>query len=294
MRDLNETTITDAVLGTLSGTPSPRLRAVLSALAQHLHGFVREVEPTEAEWMEAIAFLTRTGQTCTDVRQEFILLSDTLGVTMLVDAINHRVPGGATENSVLGPFFFADRPTAVNGSDISGGLAGEPLYFEGLVTSHDGRPVAGAGVDVWHSDADGHYDVMNPALTDTAMRALFRTDAAGRFHFWSVMPASYPIPTDGPVGDMLKATGRPEMRPAHVHVLVEAPGFERLTTMVFVEGDPFLDADPVFGVKGSLVEPFVRHEPGPAPDGSRRSEAFYSCRYRFGLAPAQAASMAAE
>lgn len=145
MRDLNETTITDAVLGTLSGTPSPRLRAVMSALVQHLHAFVREVEPTEAEWISAITFLTRTGQTCTDVRQEFILLSDTLGVTMLVDAINHRVPGGATENSVLGPFFFANRPIAVNGSDISGGLAGEPLYFEGLVTSHDGRPIPEPG-----------------------------------------------------------------------------------------------------------------------------------------------------
>lgn len=292
MRDLNEQTVTDAVLAAFAETPDPRLKTVLSALVRHLHAFVREVEPSEAEWMKGIEFLTRAGKTCSDVRQEFILLSDTLGVTMLVDAVNHRYPGGATENSVLGPFFFQNRPVASNGSDISGGVEGEPLYFEGVVTTHDGRPVAGANVDVWHSDADGHYDVMNPLLKGSAMRALFRTDAEGRFHFWSVMPASYPIPMDGPVGDMLKAARRSEMRPAHVHILVEAPGFARLTTMVFVDGDPFLGEDPVFGVKNSLVEPFVRHEPGRAPDGSVRDVPFYTCRYRFGLAPAQAAQAA--
>lgn len=286
MRDLDETTITAAAIEAFAETPDARSKEVLTALVRHLHAFLCEVEPTEAEWLQGIEFLTRTGKTCTDERQEFILLSDVLGATTLLDAINHRNPGGATANSVLGPFFFENRPTAANGADIAGGVDGEPLYFEGIVTTHRNEPIPGAAVDVWHSDGEGHYDVMHPSLERTAMRALFETDAAGRFSFWSVVPSSYPIPTDGPVGDILRAGRRGDMRPAHVHVRVEAPGFERLTTMVFVAGDPYLDADPVFGVKASLIEPYARHEAGPAPDGSTRDEPFRTCRYRFGLAPA--------
>lgn len=256
--DATEATITGQVLAALAGTPDPRLKAVMSALVRHLHAFVREVEPTEPEWMAGIEFLTRTGKMCSDVRQEFILLSDVLGVTTLVDAVNHRLPGGATENSVLGPFFFEQRPEVVNGTDISSGLPGKPMLFVGRVIDLDGRPVAGAQVDVWHSDAEGHYDVMLPDHDGvrTAMRALLRTQADGRFWFRSILPASYPIPGDGPVGDMMRATARDNMRPAHVHVLVRAPGYETLTTMLFVEDDPHISHDPVFGVKRSLLRTF--------------------------------------
>lgn len=294
MADLDETTITAEVLKALAGTPDPRMKQVAGALIRHLHAFIREIEPTEAEWMAGIDFLTRTGKMCSDVRQEFILLSDTLGVTALVDAVNHRHATGATANSVLGPFYFENRPTAENGADISGGVHGEALYFEGVVTDTSGRPVAGALVDIWHSDGDGHYDVMLPDFDGktTAMRALFRTGADGRFWFHSILPTSYPIPGDGPVGELMRATNRSIMRPAHIHVLVQAPGHERLTTMVFPEGDPHLASDPVFGVKASLIEGFAKHPPGPAPDGTLIDRPFFVGRYRFGLAPTKAGAAA--
>jgi len=288
MQDLNGTTVTDAVLGTFEGTPDPRLREILLSLTRHLHAFVHEIEPSEDEWERAVAFLVRAGKMSDHVRHELILLSDTLGVTMLVDAINHRFPSGATENSVLGPFFVEARPEAEAGADISGGIAGEPLVFEGRVLSHTaGAPIAGAEVDVWHSDADGHYDVMRPGLGGLAMRALFRTDRDGRFWFRLIMPTSYPIPDDGPVGDLLRASRRSPMRPAHVHVRIAAPGHERLTTMIFLADDPHLDSDPVFGVKRSLIAEF-EHRPGGSrlPDGSSAGSSFRHYAGEFRLAPA--------
>lgn len=287
MLEVSEATVTDAVLAALDGTADPRLATVMRALVRHLHAFVREVEPSEAEWFAGIRFLTETGQMCSDIRQEFILLSDTLGVTTLVDAINHRYPSGATSNSVLGPFYFEGREAMANGADIGGGAQGMPLCFEGMVQDVSGQPVADALVDVWHSDADGHYDMMLPGFEDgqTAMRALLRTDAEGRFWFRSIMPASYPIPDDGPVGAMMRATGRSNMRPGHIHFLIQAPGFERLTTMVFIEGDSFLAADPVFGVKLELIKPFTRDDGGLLPDGSRATGPLVRNDYTFTLAP---------
>ncbi|SFU61750.1 hydroxyquinol 1,2-dioxygenase [Methylobacterium sp. 174MFSha1.1] len=284
MRDFNEHTITQAVVDRFAETPDPRLKAVLTSLVRHLHDFVRDVDLTFEEWQAGIAFLTRTGQTCDQHRQEFILLSDTLGVSMLVDAINHRMPEGATETTVLGPFYVEEAPERPNGADIAGPLEGTPLLVTGSVASADGRPLAGATVDVWHADDDGSYDVQQlDALGGLAGRARFRTDAQGRFHFWTVMPAWYPIPADGPVGEMLNATSRHPNRPAHVHFMIAAPGHETLITHVFASDSPWLESDAVFGVKTSLIADFAEHPAGPAPDGRAMERPFRHLSYDFGL-----------
>jgi hydroxyquinol 1,2-dioxygenase len=268
----------------------------VQALVRHLHGFVRETEPTFEEWQAAIDFLTRTGQMCSDVRQEFILLSDVLGVSMLVDAINHRQPAGATESTVLGPFHVAGAPQPAHGADISAGLPGERLLVEGVVTSADGDPVPGAVVEVWSADQDGFYDVQRTDLTGPALRATFHADQAGRFHFWTVMPADCPIPDDGPVGELLAATARHPYRPAHVHFMISAPGYERLVTHIFAEASPYIESDAVFGVKSSLIEVFETKEPGTAPDGRVLDQHWRRLTRRFGLkrvcaaAPATASS----
>jgi len=260
MRDFDENNITAAVIDRFQNTPDPRLKKIMTSLVRHLHDFVRDVEPTEAEWVQAIQFLTRTGQLCNDKRQEFILLSDTLGVSMLVDAINHRFTEGATETTVLGPFYVQDPPEKAFGADISGGAQGEPL---------DGKPLANAIVDVWHSDSEGFYDVQLPELEEPTLRARFHTDAQGRYRFWTILPRYYPIPYDGTVGDMLKATNRHPYRPAHVHFMISADGHEKLVTHLFVSGDQYLDSDAVFAVKNSLIRDFTREAPGIAPDGKK-------------------------
>ncbi|ACL55780.1 intradiol ring-cleavage dioxygenase [Methylobacterium nodulans] len=286
MRDFNASNITQAVIDRMADTPDPRLRTVLSSLVRHLHAFVSEVELSFDEWQGAIGFLTRTGQMCDDHRQEFILLSDTLGVSMLVDAINHHMPPGATETTVLGPFYVKAAPLMPNGSDISGGLTGEPLLVRGSVASADGTPLADATVDVWHADDEGFYDVQRlDKLGNLAGRAQFRTDAAGRFSFWTIMPKWYPIPDDGPVGDMLKATARHPNRPAHMHFMIAADGHETLITHVFSAESPWLDSDAVFGVKTSLIAEFSSHEPGTAPDGREIASTYRCLDYTFGLKP---------
>ncbi len=272
MRDFDENSITDAVLERLAATPDPRMRQVSQALVRHLHAFVREVEPSFEEWQAAIGFLTRTGHMCDDKRQEFILLSDTLGVSMLVDAINHRLPEGATPTTVLGPFYVEDAPELPLGAEVAQAMKGERLHVSGQVKTAGGGPIAGALVDVWHSDEDGFYDVQRPAEAEASLRARFRTDAEGRFHFWTLLPTSYPVPDDGPVGDLLRATGRHPMRPAHVHFMIAASGHETLVTHVFVAGDPYLDSDAVFGVKQELIAEFPK-----APEGHR------VLRYDFAL-----------
>ena len=273
---------------------SPRMRQISEALVRHLHAFVREVEPTIAEWEAGIRFLTETGQLCSDTRQEFILLSDTLGVSMLVDAINHRLPRGATETTVLGPFYVQDAPELPLGADISGGMKGRPLFIEGSVSSVDGRPLAGALVDTWHSDDDGFYDVQHlEEVGGLALRGRFRADAEGRFRFWSIVPQFYPIPYDGPVGRMLESQGRHPYRPAHVHFMIEAPGHEKLVTHVFVAGDKYLDSDVVFGVKDSLIRQLEECSAGRAPDGREIAEPYAIMRYDFTLAPAAARGDAA-
>ncbi|MGY3120336.1 hydroxyquinol 1,2-dioxygenase [Bradyrhizobium sp. S3.14.4] len=294
MRNFNELTITDAVLERIKGASDPRVQQISEALVRHLHAFVREVRPTQREWEYGIDFLTRTGHMCDDKRQEFILLSDALGVSMLVDAINHAIPESATETTVLGPFFVQAAPDKQNGDDISCGMEGDPMLVTGSVSAVDGRSLAGAIVDVWHSDGDGYYDVQQlDGIADLAMRARIRTDANGRFNFWSIKPASYPIPHDGPVGEMLEAQGRHPWRPAHVHFMISAPGFEQLVTHVFVAGDKYLDSDVVFGVKDALIREFVRCPPGLAPDGRATNRDYFHLNYDFRLKVAASNSRAA-
>lgn len=253
MRNFDEDSITDAVIQRMSGAPDPRVREISVALVKHLHAFIKDIEPTEDEWQSAIGFLTAVGGMCSPTRQEFILLSDTLGASMLVDAINHRQSTTATDTTVLGPFYVEGPPSLPLGADIATGESGVPLLVEGTVRSADGLPLSDAIVDTWHSDNDGYYDVQQPD-TGTRLRARFRTDAAGRFFFKTIVPAYYPIPTDGPVGRMLQAQGRHPYRPAHIHFMIAAPRHRTLVTHVFVAGDPYLDSDVVFGVKDSLVQ----------------------------------------
>lgn len=285
MRDFDEHNITQAVIDRFAGTPDPRLKQIMTSLVSHLHDFIRDVEPTFSEWESAIAFLTRTGQMCDDKRQEFILLSDTLGASMLVDAINHRLPAGATETTVLGPFFVAGAPEFSNGADITGGLPGELLFVEAKIAAADGTVLQGAVVDVWQSDDDGFYDVQRTDLSNAALRGRFRADDHGRIWFRTIQPAAYPIPYDGPVGDMLKATERHPWRPAHVHFMISAPGYETLVTHVFSAGDQYLDSDAVFGVKNSLIRDFTREQAGKLPDGSESSGSWRHLTYSFGLKP---------
>jgi hydroxyquinol 1,2-dioxygenase len=287
MRDVTEANLTDAVLAKLAGATNPRFQQVMSSLLRHLHAFTREVELTEAEWFAGIQFLTAVGQKCDAKRQEFILLSDTLGVSMLVDALNHRKSTGATESTVLGPFYVPGAPELANGTNLAAGLPGEPTLFSGRVLTVDGKPIPGAQIDTWQADAEGFYDVQRPNLNGMRLRGKFRTDAQGRFCFWTVKPTEYPIPTDGPVGQMLLRMGRHPYRPAHIHTIVSALGFEQVTTHVFVAGDRYLESDAVFGVKNSLVVDFVRHEPGSAPDGTKMDQPYFVVQYDFGLQAAR-------
>jgi hydroxyquinol 1,2-dioxygenase len=247
----------DVVCASLAGSPDPRVRQVLGSLVRHLHGFIKEVELTEREWEQAIAFLTATGHKCDDTRQEFILLSDVLGVSMLVQTINHRAAGGATESTVTGPFHVVDSPPRELGADISLPGSGEPCLVTGQVTGPAGEPVPGAVIDVWHADAEGFYDVQRPGTpAESNLRGLFTADGEGRFWFRTIVPRHYPIPTDGPVGRLLEAMARHPYRPAHIHFIAKAPGYAPVTTHVFAEDSPYLDSDAVFGVKESLVRAF--------------------------------------
>jgi hydroxyquinol 1,2-dioxygenase len=241
-----------------------RLTTVVSALVRHLHAFAKEVQLTEAEWETGIGFLTRTGHLCSPERQEFILLSDVLGVSMLVDAINNRRPEGATETTVVGPFYVEGAPIRQMGDNICLDGKGESCRFEGRVLDLEDRPIAGARVDVWSDNAEGFYDVQQPGVQPKwNNRGVFVTGADGRYAFVGIKPVSYPIPDDGPVGQMLERLGRHPYRPAHMHYLVTAPGFRKLTTHTFVDGDKYLTSDAVFGVKASLVTPCERVADGP-------------------------------
>jgi len=284
MRDTTGTQLTEAVLSRLEGMTDARLKTVMGSLVRHLHEFVRETGLSEAEWVTAIEFLTATGQKCDDKRQEFILLSDTLGVSMLVDLINHGKAPGATESTVLGPFYVQGAREMESGSNIAEGVEGEPTYFSGTVSTADDTPLPGATLDIWSTDGAGLYDVQR---ADGKMRARARitADEHGRYAFWTVKPVSYPVPTDGPVGKMLLKMGRHPYRPAHTHMIVAAPGCKTVTTHLFVKGDAYLESDAVFAVKDSLVVDFVGHGPGAAPDGRSLEQPWYSVNYDFRLLP---------
>jgi hydroxyquinol 1,2-dioxygenase len=286
MRNFDEHNLTEAVLERVGNAADPRARQISEALVRHLHAFIREVEPSFEEWQRGIEFLTEVGHMCTDTRQEFILLSDTLGASMLVDAISHRLAAGATETTVLGPFYVENAPAQPLGADISGGAPGTPMFVTGTVKSADGQPLAGATIDTWHSDQDGYYDVQHyDEGGEVTMRARFHADEAGRFSFWSIVPSFYPIPNDGPVGRMLTAQGRHPYRPAHVHFMIGAEGHDKLVTHVFIAGDKYIDSDVVFGVKESLIKALDHPGAGTAPDGRRIDRDYAVLDYDFRLSP---------
>lgn len=279
-----EQAVTDEVLASFAGAADPRTREVMQALVRHLHGFAREVRLSQEEWEAAIDFLTRAGHITDERRQEFILLSDVLGLSMLTVAINEPRTPGATEATVFGPFFVDGAPEVPLGGDLGRGAAGTPCYVSGHVLSADGSALPGVRLDVWGADEDGFYDVQYSG-DRSAGRGWQRTGPEGEFRFWTVLPTPYPIPHDGPVGDLLTAAGRGPMRPAHLHFKVDAPGHRTLITHIFVAGDPYLGRDAVFGVKDSLVVQPGHHRDGEAPDGSRPVGEWTTMAYDLVLAP---------
>lgn len=291
------TDITQAVLDRLADDADPRFRQIISAVVKHAHALVREVDLKPEEWMAAIQFLTRVGQTCDARRQEFILLSDTLGISMLVVQLDQArrsaqaladasATAKPTEATVQGPFYWEGSPVLPLGSDIGEGMPGEPAHYSGRVTDTHGRPLAGVCLDVWSGDGEGIYDMQMGDDAGMRLRARFHTDADGRYRFWSIKPFYYPVPDDGPVGDMLRAMGRHPNRPGHIHMMVYRDGYVPVTTHLFADDSPYLDSDAVFGVRDSLIVHFAKHEPGSAPDGRAMKTPYHSASYDFVLAPA--------
>ena len=265
LKYLTEKNSVDVVNGRMGNGTEPRFRQIMQSLVSHLHAFIKDVEPSQMEWEAAIEFLTATGQICSDVRQEYILLSDVLGVSMLVDAINNRRPEGATENTVLGPFHVSDAPELEFGSTINIAGTGESCVYEGRVLDLSGNLIQDAFIDVWSDNEEGYYDVQQPGIQPAYNnRGLFKTKADGSYKFIGIKPVSYPIPNDGPVGKLLEKLGRHPYRPAHMHFIVGAPGYESVTTHIFVSGDRYLESDAVFGVKNSLIVDFIEIPNGEA------------------------------
>ena len=264
-----EDRITQTALQRVEESAEGRMRDIMLSLTRHLHGFIREIEPTEEEWLAAIRFLTETGQKCDERRQEFILLSDTLGASMLIDAINNRKPEGATESSVLGPFYQEGAPDYENGADLADETTGgERVLVSGKVVDLDGAPIPGAVLDIWQTAPDAVYAAQDPAGSFNLCGRITTGDD-GRYRFRTRKPVSYTVPGDGPVGAMLEAAGRHNWRPAHIHFMLSAAGYETLVTQLFTDDDPYLGTDAVFGVKDSLV---VHYEAGE--DGLRLDHDF--------------------
>jgi hydroxyquinol 1,2-dioxygenase len=284
--NLTEQTITEAVQRTFDTSIDERFRQLFVCLVQHLHDFAREVRLTRDEWFTAMDFLERLGKISNPTRQEVVLLSDILGLSMLLDKINQHGGSSATDSALLGPFYVDGRPTADNGADISYGVAGTPMFVTGRVVDEQGNPIAGARVDTWHSDGKGYYDVQQAEELhgEFAMRALLTTNHDGRFWYRSITPRYYPVPTDGPCGEVLRAANRSIMRPQHVHFWFHAEGYQPLITQLFLRDDPYIDRDAVFAAQDSLLADFVRHEPGIAPDGTTVEEAFVTLDWTFVLA----------
>jgi hydroxyquinol 1,2-dioxygenase len=284
MREFDEKSITPAVLARMDECQDPRFKQVMTSLVTHLHQFIRDVKLTDAEWFQAIQFLTDVGKTCTDKRQEFILLSDTIGVSILVITLNHPASGGATDSTVQGPYYWDGAPELPNGANLAVDVKGEPAFYSGRVLDSSGRPIAGALLDIWSGDGEGTYDMQMDSDVGMKARGRIRTDDEGRYSFRSIKPEYYPVPTDGPVGRLLEKMGRHPMRPGHIHMKVSAPGHSTITTHLFAAGSPYIDSDAVFGVKESLVTAFSKQPPGVAPDGTHMETSYYVVNYDFRLA----------
>jgi hydroxyquinol 1,2-dioxygenase len=279
---VTEDNLTDLAVERWSNIPDPRLRQVITALVRHLHQFTREIEPTPAEWLAAIQFLTQVGQKCDDKRQEFILCSDVLGVSMLVDAINNRLPSGATPTTVEGPFHIPDSPEVKTGGNMAEGAPGIACLVTGTVRSTDGQPIAGCILDIWQTDGEGLYEAQRD--TDGPwMRGFYRTGADGSYTIRTVAPIGYTIPMDGPLGQLMQKTDISHFRPAHIHFHLKAPGYHEVVTHLFQRGDQYIDTDVVFGVKEPLIVDFVKKPAGKASNGETLTEPFYEVRYDFVL-----------
>jgi hydroxyquinol 1,2-dioxygenase len=296
MTQYDSNTLTQAVLDSLSDCKDKRFRQLMEGLIRHLHDYIREVDMTPEEWMGAIQFLTKTGQMCDAKRQEYILLSDTLGVSMLVVALQQARASGdtkgatpATEATVQGPYYWEGAPELKLGTDIGvgAGVAGMPTFYYGRVTDTDGKPLRNALLDVWSGDGEGVYDMQLDNPTGMRARGKFRTDDEGRYWFWSIKPNYYPIPMDGPVGDMIRRMQRDHNRPGHIHMMVSAERHVPVTTHLFVAKSPYIESDVVFGVRDSLVVDYEQHEAGAAPDGRLMNKPYWSASYDFRLVPAR-------
>ena len=292
MSEYNQEQLTAEVVAAFAKASDPRLREIMTSLVKHVHAFAREVDLKPEEWLAGLRFLTETGQISTERRPEFVLLSDVLGLSMMVVSLAQARAGGnakgaseATEATVEGPFFWPGAPDVALGSDIAEGVPGEPTLYTGRVTDLDDRPLAGALLDVWSGDGDGKYDVQLSSTPTMRARGRLRTDARGRYWFWSIRPTYYPIPDDGPVGDMMRATERGINRPGHIHMMVSAAGHVPLTTHIFVANSPYLGEDAVFGKRDSLVVDFAKHPAGKAADGREMKVPYHSASYDFRLAP---------
>jgi hydroxyquinol 1,2-dioxygenase len=280
---VTESNLTDLAIERWSNIPDPRLRQVMTALVKHAHAFVREIEPTQEEWATAIDWLTRTGQMCTDKRQEFILFSDVLGISMLVDAINHRLPSDATPSTVEGPFHIADSPEITAGGNMADGAPGEPCFVSGTVRGTDGKPVGGAILDLWQTDGEGLYEAQRD-VDGPWMRGFYRSGPDGSYAVRTVAPIGYTIPMDGTVGELMKQTKISHFRPAHIHFHVKAPGYKHVVTHLFRAGDEYIETDVVFGVKEPLIVEFAQQPAGSkAPNGEILNEPFYVVNYDFVL-----------
>jgi len=288
---VTEENLTDIVMERWKAIPDPRLKEVMQSLIKHLHAFVRDIEPTNAEWFKAIDFLTRTGKMCDDKRQEFILSSDVLGVSMLVDAINNRLPSGATPTTVEGPFHIPDAPEIANGGNMAKDAPGIPTVVVGKVRSLEGQPIAGAVLDLWQTDGEGLYESQK-GIEEPWMRGLYHTQQDGSFAVRTVAPIAYTIPMDGTVGELVSKTKISHFRPAHIHFAVSAPGHHPVVTHLFQKGDEYIENDVVYGVKEPLIVEFVKRPPGKAPNGETINEPWYEVQYDFVLPP-QAKAQAA-
>ncbi|QUQ65547.1 dioxygenase family protein [Kutzneria sp. CA-103260] len=285
MELVTEDNITELAARRWATARDPRTRELLTALVRHLHAFAREVRLTEDEWMAAIQWLTATGQISDEKREEFILTSDVLGLSMLVVQMNRRFDEAATPATVLGPFHIDGSPELAFGGDMSDGVPGIPLYLSGIVRSLDGTPVGGAVLDVWQADADGNYE-SQLEVDEARLRAKYTTRADGSYCLRTIAPKGYSIPMDGPVGDLIRQTEISHFRPAHVHFLLNVDGYQPLITHLFEQGAQYLDSDVVFGTKEELVVAFEPREPGPTPDGGVSDVPWVEARYDFVLQPA--------
>jgi hydroxyquinol 1,2-dioxygenase len=284
---------TKSVLKRYEDIPDARLREVMQSAIKHLHAFVSEIQPTGEEWFKAIQYLTAIGHKCDDKRQEFILLSDTLGVSMLIDDINNRRVPGATPSTVEGPFHIADAPQFADGTSMAGTAPGIPCFVTGTVRGLNGEPVAGAMLDLWQTDGEGLYEEQRRTV-EPWMRGIYHSKPDGTYSIRTVAPISYTIPMDGPIGAFFNRTNMSHMRPAHIHFAISAPGYEGVVTHLFQKGDEFIDNDVVYGVKAPLVVEFVKHPAGKAPNGETIDGPFYEVKYDFVLERKQAALAAAE